>query len=54
MDNIFGVIVLVVAWHICGDDPVAKGPQNYQFFSCYVSFSPKTAVLTKTNGPLVN
>ena len=57
MDNIFGSIVLVLAWHISGDDSGTKGPQTNQYVCCYGSIYPKkcskSAILTKTNGLLV-
>ena len=55
MYNIFGVIVLVIAWNICGDDSVVKGAQNYQYFYCYSKSktAQNTAILPNTNGMLV-
>ena len=53
----FGHIVLVLAWHMCGDNSVAKGPQTNQYFfllwQYLVQNSSKTAIWTKTDGLLV-
>ena len=41
MDNIVGIIVLVLAWHMCGDDSVIKCPQPKHFFAATAAFSEK-------------
>ena len=33
MDNMFGLIVLVLAWHMFGDDSVTKGPRFLDLLS---------------------
>ena len=54
MDKIVGLIVLVLAWHMRGDNSVTKGPQTNHYSCCYCSiwrkipqnqlFSPKIMV----------